>query len=126
MPVRLVVTAEVEERANAALSALAEQEPPQRKAKTPTAYVREHATEIKALLKKGFTAADIVESLAASGVSITSSTLKRALSGAAPARKRRKDKPTVKEDVEPPIRETKPQRRTDTSRFVDDEIPSDL
>ncbi len=118
MPKRFVVTADVEERANAALSALAEKEPPRLKAKTPTAYVREHATEIRVLLKKGFTAADIVESLGPSGVSITSSTLQRALSGAAPVRKRRKDR-KVKEEV-------KPQRRTDASRFVEDEIPSDL
>ncbi len=123
MPKRLVVTAAVEERANASLAALAEQEPPRRKAKTPTAYVREHAAEIRALLKKGFTAADIVESLGDSGVSITSSTLQRALSGAVPVRKRRKRKETV-EDT--PQSDNERQRRTDASKFVDDTIPSDL
>ncbi|WP_293689269.1 hypothetical protein [Thiolapillus sp.] len=79
MATRIVVTEDLEEKANNMLASLAESEPESMRPKSASAYLREHATEIKRLMKKGYTAANIVESLSKTGLSVTTATLYKAL-----------------------------------------------
>ena len=134
MTKRIVVTAELEEKANNTLAALAEKEPERNKPKSASAYLREHATEIRALMRKGYTAQDIMESLAGAGLSITSATLQRAIAGT--AKKKTKNK-TMNDESKKVAEATKKetnkrmesepgQRRTDKSKFVDYKIPNDI
>lgn len=94
MASRIVVTEDLEEKANNMLASLAASEPESMRPKSASAYLREHAKEIKGLFKKGYTAADIVESLSKTGLSVTTATLHKALLDAGTARNTKKKKKT--------------------------------
>lgn len=132
MAPRQTITPAIMEKAAASLEALAEREPPRSQRVTASDFVRDHASEIKALLRKGYTASDIAESLKKSGISITSSTLKRALSVThkkrkvkrIPAHTTTQSNPNSTTEEHNAARTTT--RRTDHKKFVDDDIPEDL
>ena len=133
MTKRIVVTAEIEAKANNTLAALAQKEPQRNKPKSASAYLREHATEIRALMRKGYTAQDIIESLAGAGLSITSATLQRAIAGAAKKKTKNrmandgsKNVAATKKETDERMASEPGQRRTDKSKFVDYKIPKDI
>jgi hypothetical protein len=121
MAKRIIVDSELEDKLNKTLEEMKHKEPKRIRPKSASAYLRDHAPEIRRLMSKGFTVADIIDSLGSSGLSITSATLNKALLDAGQTKKRKKKKSESKKTtIEQPSKEKERIDNVDVNGVMND------